>query len=34
PSAMSWIENNLALGNADFADFVRSAGPDGIYRGE
>jgi hypothetical protein len=27
------IENNLAIGNMDFGDFVTAAGADGIFRG-
>ncbi len=33
PSQMWSIENNLALANMDFEDFVESAGADGVYRG-
>ncbi|MGX7698410.1 DUF6924 domain-containing protein [Gordonia polyisoprenivorans] len=33
PAAMWSIENNLALGNMDFADFVGAADTDGIFRG-
>lgn len=33
PSQMWSIENNLSLANMDFADFIRNAGPDGIFRG-
>jgi hypothetical protein len=27
------VENNLNLANLDWADFARSAGPDGVFRG-
>ena len=33
PVAMWSVENNLSLANLDFADFVKSCGEDGIYRG-
>ena len=33
PAAMWSIENNLALANMDFADFVGAADTDGIFRG-
>ena len=33
PAAMWSIENNLALANMDFADFVAAADTDGIFRG-
>ncbi|MFD8598260.1 DUF6924 domain-containing protein [Kitasatospora sp. NPDC059646] len=33
-AAALWsIENNLSLANLDYADFVRAAGPDGVFRG-
>lgn len=33
PAAMWSIENNLALGNMDFTDFISTAATDGIFRG-
>lgn len=27
------IENNLSIANMDFEDFVKAAGPDGVFRG-
>ena len=33
PEQMWSIENNLSISNMDFDDFVRSADPDGVYRG-
>ncbi|WP_404869691.1 DUF6924 domain-containing protein [Kitasatospora griseola] len=32
-AALWGIENNLSIANLDFVDFVRAAGPDGVFRG-
>jgi hypothetical protein len=33
PAAAWAVENNLSLGNMDFAEFAGAADPDGIFRG-
>ncbi|MFC8848558.1 MULTISPECIES: DUF6924 domain-containing protein [unclassified Micromonospora] len=33
PRQVQAIENNLSLGNMDFVEFARAAGPDGVFRG-
>jgi len=33
PQAMWSIENNLSIGNLDFADYVENTSTDGIFRG-
>lgn len=32
PAATATVEANLSIANVDFADYVDSAGPDGVYR--
>ncbi len=33
PAELWSVENNINLANLDWADFTRSAGPDGVFRG-
>jgi hypothetical protein len=33
PAELWSVENNINLANLDWADFARSAGPDGVFRG-
>jgi hypothetical protein len=33
PAALWSVENNINLGNMDWADFTRSLGRDGVFRG-